>query len=37
MVDRLAEFEIKEKLGHGSFGVVYKVVRKKDKQVYVLK
>lgn len=37
MGDRLAEFEIKEKLGQGSFGVVYRVVRKKDRQGYVLK
>lgn len=37
MADRLTEFEIKEKLGQGSFGVVYRVVRKKDRQVYVLK
>jgi len=37
MGDRLAEFELKEKLGQGSFGVVYKVIRKKDRGVYVLK
>ena len=37
MADRLTEFEIKEKLGQGSFGVVYRVVRKKDREVYVLK
>ena len=37
MADRLSEFELKEKLGQGSFGVVYKVVKKKDRQIYVLK
>lgn len=37
MGDRLAEFEIKETLGRGSFGVVFRVIRKKDRQVYVLK
>lgn len=36
-VDRLAAFEFKEKLGQGSFGVVYKVINKKDRMVYVLK
>lgn len=37
MGDRLTEFEFKEKLGQGSFGVVYKVISKKDRQVYVMK
>ncbi len=37
MGDRLSEFEFKEKLGQGSFGVVYRVISKKDRQVYVLK
>ena len=37
MADRMQEFELKEKLGQGSFGVVYRVIRKKDRQVYVLK
>ena len=37
MADRLSEFEIKDKLGQGSFGVVYRVVKKKDRQTYVLK
>lgn len=37
MGDRMNEFEIQTKLGQGSFGVVYRVRRKKDKQIYVLK
>lgn len=37
MGDRLNEFILKEKLGQGSFGVVYRVICKKDQQVYVLK
>ena len=37
MEDRSKEFEKLEKLGQGSFGVVYRVRRKKDKQIYVLK
>lgn len=34
---KLSDFEIMGKLGQGSFGVVYKVRRKSDKEVYVLK
>jgi serine/threonine protein kinase len=37
MGDRLNEFEFKEKLGQGSFGVVFRVISKKDRQVYVMK
>ena len=37
MSDRLSEFLFKEKLGQGSFGVVFRVINKKDQQVYVLK
>ena len=31
------DFQISNKLGSGSFGVVYKVTRKQDKKVYVMK
>lgn len=31
------DFIIKEKVGSGSYGVVFKVVRKVDKQVYAMK
>lgn len=37
MSDRLSEFQFKEKLGQGSFGVVYRVINKRDQCVYVLK
>ena len=37
MSNKLAGFERLNKLGQGSFGVVYKVRRKKDRQIYVLK
>lgn len=30
MANRLGEFQIKDKLGQGSFGVVYRVINKKD-------
>ncbi len=33
----MANFEVLTKLGKGSFGVVYKVRRKKDNKIYVLK
>ena len=36
-MSKLDNFEKLNKLGQGSFGVVYKVKRKKDKQIYVLK
>lgn len=35
--NRLKEFDILTKLGQGSFGVVYKVRRKEDSNIYVLK
>lgn len=31
------DFIIKEKIGSGSYGVVFKVVRKVDKHVYAMK
>jgi NIMA (never in mitosis gene a)-related kinase len=31
------DFIIKEKIGSGSYGVVFKVIRKVDKQVYAMK
>lgn len=31
------DFIIKEKIGSGSYGVVFKVVRKIDKQTYAMK
>lgn len=34
---KLEDFEIIGKLGQGSFGVVYKVKRKSNKEIYVLK
>jgi serine/threonine protein kinase len=34
---KLEDFEITGKLGQGSFGVVYKVKRKSNKEIYVLK
>ncbi|CAD8150243.1 unnamed protein product [Paramecium octaurelia] len=37
MESKLNEFEILNKLGEGSFGQVYKVRRKADKQTYVMK
>ena len=37
MQGRMAEFEVMNKLGSGSFGVVYKVRYKKDNKIYVLK
>jgi serine/threonine protein kinase len=33
----LDDFVIKDKLGQGSFGCVYKVVRKQDRSIYALK
>jgi len=33
----LDDFVIKDKLGQGSFGCVYKVVRKQDRGIYALK
>ena len=36
-MDRSREFDRLEKLGQGSFGVVYRVRRKKDRAVYVMK
>jgi NIMA (never in mitosis gene a)-related kinase 1/4/5 len=35
--EKFREFDIQTKLGQGSFGVVYKVRRKTDNQIYVLK
>ena len=37
MADRSKEFDRLDKLGQGSFGVVYRVRRKKDRQIYVMK
>ena len=34
---KLEDFEIIGKLGQSSFGVVYKVKRKSNKEIYVLK
>ncbi len=34
---RLTDFEIQTKLGSGSYGVIYRVVRRADRKVYVLK
>ena len=34
---QLSDFDILNKLGKGSFGVVYKVRRKTDNQIYVMK
>lgn len=36
-VSKMADFEVVSKLGHGSFGVVYKVRKKSDQKIYVLK
>ena len=33
----IQEYEIKEKLGQRNYGCVYKVINKKDKNIYVLK
>lgn len=33
----LKDFEVLNKLGEGSFGLVYKVKRKSDKIIYVMK
>ena len=33
----MSNFEIQTKLGKGSYGVVYKVRRKSDNKIYVLK
>ena len=33
----IKDYEIVSKLGSGSFGVVYKIKRKKDNQLFVLK
>jgi NIMA (never in mitosis gene a)-related kinase len=33
----LEDFVLKDKLGSGSYGVVYKVIRKIDRQTYALK
>ena len=37
MNDKTKDFDTLQKLGQGSFGVVYKVRRKKDGNIYVLK
>lgn len=37
MESKLNEFEILNKLGEGSFGTVYKVKRKADRNLYVMK
>ena len=37
MVDKSRDFDKLEKLGQGSFGVVHKVRRRKDRQIYVMK
>ena len=37
MSDRLSDFQLGEKLGQGSFGVVYRAIRKQDKTVFVIK
>lgn len=34
---RINDFEIKQKLGEGSYSQVYKVVRKSDQAVYAMK
>ena len=34
---KLSDFEIKERIGRGSFGSVYKAVRKSTHRTYVLK
>ena len=36
-MSKLTDFEIINKLGQGSFGVVYKVRSKKDQRIFVLK
>ena len=36
-MSKLANFDKVSKLGQGSFGVVWKVKRKKDRAIYVLK
>jgi serine/threonine protein kinase len=33
----LQDFVLKDKIGSGSYGVVFKVIRKVDKQVYAMK
>lgn len=35
--NRLKEFEIQKKLGFGSYGVIFRVSRRSDKQTFVLK
>ena len=37
MKNSLRDFEIKQKLGSGSYGVIFKAINKKDKSTCVLK
>jgi NIMA (never in mitosis gene a)-related kinase len=36
-IQLIRDYIVKEKIGTGSYGIVYKVLKKSDKQVYVLK
>lgn len=35
--NRLKDFEIQKKLGFGSYGVIFRIMRRSDKNIFVLK